>query len=281
MRLRQFEPFVIADYEADKAPYPRHTHNYFEIIYIYKGYGEHSLNKGSFTYSSGDIFLLTPGDCHQMTVKKRTRFVYLKFKEGYFHHPLLHPDTFTTQVEPVMRNSLLRETKLQLTRQDKAVLKKTIDIILSEYQTAGTEPSVVIPYQLLTIIALAKKQLQKTMTPQQAIATGGEVDEQLLSFIHRHIYTPERLQIKSIAGNFNIAASYFGAYFKRRFGIGYKAYVDDYRLSLIVQRVQHGQQKLKNIAAEFGLVDASHLSKLFKEQKNASPRQFGRKKGMS
>ena len=104
-RLRQFEPFILTDFEVEEYPFPRHNHTYYEIIYIYHGSGRHCLNTNEFDYQPGDLFLLTPEDNHYFIVEQKTRFVFLKFTDSFFYNQRhTSPGFFDREVEPVMRN---------------------------------------------------------------------------------------------------------------------------------------------------------------------------------
>jgi AraC-like DNA-binding protein len=272
-RLRQFEPFILTDFDVDVYPLPRHNHTYYEIIYIYHGSGRHCLNSSNFSYQQGDLFLLTPEDNHYFVVEEKTRFVFLKFTDSFFYNQRhTSPGFFDREVEPVMRNKFLQEIKPELTLSDKIFLKSIIDNVTAINTPSADETAAIVFYQLLSIIEMVKKVLAKQeYNPQHSLQRN---NEQLLSFIHQHIYTPELIQIKSISENFNISAAYFGAYFKRNFGINYREYLNQYRINLIERRLINSKLTLKEIASEFGLVDESHLSRYFKNQKKLSPRAY-------
>lgn len=272
-RLRQFEPFIVSDFELDVYPLPRHNHTYYEIIYIYRGCGIHCLNNNNFNYQAGDLFLLTPEDNHYFVIEQTTRFVYLKFTDSFFYNQrYASPGFFDREVEPVMRNKYLQETKPELTHAEKQFLKSIIDNITAMKTPSADETAAIIFYQLLSIIEMVKKALAKHAFKPKF--TSPKSNEQLLSFIHQNIYTPELVQIKTIAENFNISPAYFGAYFKRNFGISYRGYLNQYRINLIERRLTNSSLTLKEIAFEFGLTDESHLSRYFKNQKKLSPRAY-------
>lgn len=272
-RLRQFEPFILSDFELEEYPLPRHNHTYYEVIYIYHGSGQHCMNSNTFNYQAGDLFLLTPEDNHYFVIDQKTRFVFLKFTDSFFYNQRhTSPGFFDREVEPVMRNKFLQEIKPELTATDKAFLKSIIDNITSIKTPSSGDTAAMVFYQLLSIIEMVKNALGRHVHPPHYFLQ--KDNEQLLSFIHQHIYTPGRVQIKTIAENFNISPAYFGAYFKRNFGISYREYLNHYRISLIERRLVNSRLTLKEIAAEFGLVDESHLSRYFKIQKKLSPRAY-------
>src|SRR5581483_3373358 len=101
--------------------------------------------------------------------------------------------------------------------------------------------------------------------------------QQMLAYIHEHIYDPEKCKIKNVSRHFNISASYFGDFFKRNFAISYRDYIHQYRTSLIEKRILSGKLSMKQISQEFGFSDESHFSNYFKKRTSRRPVSY--KKG--
>lgn len=76
-KLNQFDTLVIDEFEEDKFHLPRHSHTYYEIIYIIKGKGIHRLNNNLLPYKSGDLFVLSTDDEHYFDIKQTTRFFFI------------------------------------------------------------------------------------------------------------------------------------------------------------------------------------------------------------
>nr|WP_314896185.1 AraC family transcriptional regulator [uncultured Flavobacterium sp.] len=272
-KLNQFETLVIDEFEEDKYHLPRHSHTYYEIIYIIKGSGIHQLNKNLLPYQSGDLFVLSTDDEHYFDIKKTTRFFFIKFTDTYFNsNKKLACDEFLLNTpENFMRNKSLKENVLKLDPTCASILKNTIDNIRAYNSKANISTSPIAFYQILSIFGLIKESLQQ----QNIKITGSGIDnDQIISYIHQNIYNPKLVQIKTIAEHFNISQSYFGTYFKRNFSITYRDYINNLRTKLIEKRISNNQMPIKQIAYEFGFTDESHLSNYFKKQRNMKPSDF-------
>ena len=272
-KLKQFDTLVVHEFEESVFHLPVHSHTYYEIVYIFKGCGIHHLNNNQLSYKGGDLFLLSPDDEHYFEIKKTTRFAFIKFTDSYFTNKThLSPDAFlVTKPETMMRHKLLKEVKLVLDEPCKTILHNTIENIVAYNCRADVATSPLVYYQVLSVFGLIKEAIAKL---DIRIDDGVPDKEALISFIHQHIYEPDRIQVKHIAAHFNIAANYFSAYFKRNFGISYREYVNSYRTKLIEKRITTGQQTLKQISAEFGFTDESHLSHFFRKRHQVSPVSF-------
>lgn len=269
-KLNQFDTLVIDEFEEDKYHLPRHSHTYYEIIYIIKGSGIHQLNKNLLPYQAGDLFVLSTDDEHYFDIKKTTRFFFIKFTDTYFNsNKKLACDEFLLNTpENFMRDKSLKENVLKLDSICASILKNTIDNIRSYNSKANISTSPIVFHQILSIFGLIKESLQQ----QNIKITGSGIDnDQIISYIHQNIYKPKLVQIKNIAAHFNISESYFGTYFKRNFAISYREYCNKLRTQLIEKRIINKQLSMKQIAYEFGFTDESHLSNYFKKQRNLKP----------
>lgn len=270
MKKIQFDTLAIDEFEEDKFHLPKHSHTYYEIIYIIKGSGIHHLNKNLLPYQAGDLFVISTDDEHYFDIKKTTRFFFIKFTDTYFNsNKKLACDEFLLNTpENFMRNQSLKESVLKLDKNCASILKNTIDNLRTYNSKADISTSPIAFYQILSIFGLIKESLQQ----QNIKITGSGIDnEQIIAYIHQNIYNPKLVQIKTIAEHFSISQSYFGSYFKRNFDISYREYCNQLRTQLIEKRILSRQLSMKQIAYEFGFSDESHLSNYFKKKRNLNP----------
>lgn len=274
-KLNQFETLVIDEFEEEKFRLPCHGHTYYELIYIVKGEGMHHINHNLIPYKDGDLFAISPNDEHYFDIQSSTRFVFIKFTDSYFSSKknLATDDLLLNTPENIMRERLLKETVLNLDEPCRTILKNTVANITAYNCRKDVSASPIVFYQILSIFGLIKEAMKSMELPAQ----GCNFDnKQIIAYIHQNVYDPSMVQVKTIAGHFNIAQSYFSAYFKRNFGMTYRDYINNLRTQLIEKRIAGRNMPIKQIAHEFGFTDESHLSNYFKKRKNIKPSDFGR-----
>lgn len=273
MKRKQFEPLEIDTFETTIYPFPRHSHTYYELVYISKGIGNHCINEIMIPYKAGDLFLISPDDEHFFDIKKSTNFCFIKFNDAYFQdNKHLSPDhLLIASPTEIMRNHLLKEEKLIFEEPCKTILRKTVENIFlySDYNRISSSP--IVFFQVLSLFGLIREASSKINI---RIDNGVPQNDDLISYIHHHIYAPEKIRIKNISEHFNISKTYFSAYFKRNFDVSYRDYITDYKLKLIERRIQSGQMTMKQIAYEFGFTDESHLTNYFKNLNKMNPSNF-------
>jgi AraC-like DNA-binding protein len=275
MKLNQFDSLLLDEFTADEYPLPLHSHTYYELIYIVSGQGVHRLNDNLLDYTEGDLFVLSPDDTHHFDIHSTSHFIFIKFTDSYFSSKknLYTDDMLTNTPEQFMREKLLKENVLELDEPCRTILKNTVNNITAYNCRKDIASSPIVFFQVLSIFGLIKEALAKMQGEVQSL---GVDNKQVISYIHQNIYNPADIQIKAIAGHFNIAPTYFSAWFKRNFKMTYRDYVNNLRTKLIEQRIKNRNMPIKQIAHEFGFTDESHLSNYFKKRNNIKPSAFGK-----
>lgn len=260
-RYRQYQPVLISDFEVAEWHHPVHRHNHYELIYIKKGRGTHVINQVTHPYQAGNVFLLGPEDDHYFEIRTSTRFVYLKFTDPYLHKDLSGTNYSWQKLEYLIKSRETHAAGFILTPEDQHTVDQLFNVVIAlKHDTTHNEQ--LIWLQLLAIAAI----LQRNMPELKTAGNRSKDMQAVFCYLHKHIYTPEKLRASVIATNFNTTADYIGPYFKRNTGITLRDYIRDYRKVLINQRITSGKYSLKEIAAEFGLTDESHVKKIVSPQ---------------
>ncbi|SDK02599.1 AraC-like ligand binding domain-containing protein [Catalinimonas alkaloidigena] len=275
-RYKQFESLKVEDFELDRWTHPLHNHNHFELIYIARGRGTHHINGLGNPYQRGDLFLLGPEDEHEFRIEERTRFIYFKFTRLYLQDSadLQLPVHWNRDVDHLLWTTQTQMKKCSLLRSehDTQLAENLMEMISAEYQRQALHHQRMIFQLFSLLITLIKRNHVPPGTPP-AESAPSETSE-MLDYIERHIYEPSQLTLKSLADHFHYSPHYFGILFKNQVGTTLRDYVGHYRLKLIEQRLRYSHDSLKQIAAEFGFFDESHLNKFFKKSHGQNPSDF-------
>ncbi|MDR8393773.1 AraC family transcriptional regulator [Aliifodinibius sp. S!AR15-10] len=272
-RYVQFEPFMIEDFETDHWDHLKHRHNHFEIIFIMHGSGKHIVDDHEMTYKDGDLFLLRPEDSHEFRVDRMTRFIYFKFTQLYVSNNKLQvPEHWNREVDLLLRKSLVSHSSLLNSAEDIGMTRNLMEMISGECRRSSARYREII-FQLFSVILTLIKRNQPQ--PYQNFEEDDTSKiESILYYIECNIHDPDALSGKKIAEEFYLSPNYIGSFFKRNTGVTLSGYISEYRYKLIEQRLRYSRDSLKQIAADFGFFDASHLNKFFKKHAGESPSDY-------
>lgn len=269
-RYVQFEPFIIEDFETNHWNHPRHRHNHFEIIFIMHGSGKHIVAEHEMDYRGGDLYLLRPEDSHEFRVQQTTRFIYFKFTQLYVSRNNFQvPEHWNREVDLLLRKSQISHGSLITSARDIEMIRKLMEIISEECSHSSARYREII-FQLFSVVLTLIKRNQPQ--PYEGFEKGDSSKiESVLYYIECNIHDPDALSAEKIAGEFYLSPNYIGSFFKRNMGVTLNDYISEYRYKLIEQRLRYSRDSVKEIAADFGFFDGSHLNKFFKKHTGENP----------
>ncbi len=261
-RYKQFVPILISDFEVSDWTHPSHNHNHYELIYIKQGTGYHNINSNTSRYTDGSVYLLGPDDEHAFKIEKKTHFVYLKFTDIYLYQDELIFSGLH-DLEYLIKSRKTHSSSFVFNDKDQVTLSLVFEVMLSMKNEVFRNERL-IWMQVLMLAHILQRNMPEIRSNQHRT----KEMQAVFCYIHKNIYDPTQLKAQIMAEHFNFTKDYMGPYFKKNTGMTIRDYVNDYRLTLIKRRIDVGAYSLKQIAAEFGLTDESHASKLLKKNSN-------------
>ncbi|MGJ5640561.1 AraC family transcriptional regulator [Formosa sp. S-31] len=269
-RYKQFNSLVVADLETDIWNHPLHNHNHFEIIYIMKGSGVHQLNGLSMPYKKGHLYVLGPEDEHEFQIEKRTRFIYVKFTNFYLDtKDVDNPGEWNRTIDAILKSRNCKNGNILKLNNDIKHVNLLMTLIADEYEKTDLLGRRIIFQHFKALVLIIKRNLDcdGNISERKPQANSTEA---LLEYIALHIYQPKFLTKQRIAEAFHLSPNYIGIYFKDKVGTSLKEYIQEYRFSLLEQRLKNGQRSSKQLVLDFGFTDESHLHKFVKRQSGKS-----------
>jgi AraC-like DNA-binding protein len=272
---------TISHFVSREWQHPVHNHNHFELIFIHRGKGAHCLSGMCYAYEGSSLFLLAPCDYHLFKIEEETEFTFLKFTNVYMQgvgNPAYRQAGVQLQHQ---WNQGMDEILIQMRQQNKPLLQSVQDaakmdavvrLIVQEWEGSKTEANEAIFFLIQALLGMVRRNLQATL-PQGPAKHAGKVT-QLLNYLHSHIHSFEHTQLVHLAAQFNYSKNYLGAFFKEQTGMTLRDYVNQYKLHIMENKLQHSSLSIKEISHEMGFTDLSHFNKFFKSHKGMSPSAF-------
>ncbi len=278
-----FSEIDILTREVNKSSSSLHKHHYFELIYVLSGNGTHIINSNHFTFTKGDLFLLTPDDAHTFKITTPTEFCIIDFTKTFFsknsfrNEEKMNVPEFFKKLEYIFHNH--HSIEGSLTAQTKQpILKPLILQLLKEAKSGKHFTDIIKQNIILLLLHLVARIIQERPSAGTNVKKSKANIHEIISFIQHNIYDNEQLRISSIASEFNKTPDYLNRYFKAETGITLKEYIIHYKLNLIKTRLVYSTLTISEIANEMNFTDESHLNKTFKKQFGITAKQFRKSK---
>lgn len=266
--------FNVFELDLEFWEYPRHTHNFFELIFIVSGNGIHKLNDSSFEYNNGDVFLLTPNDEHAFVVKERTVFGYLKFTEQIFLEKteLVSDLKWRKQLDAVILHSSSIPGSIIKNELDRESIFQLFQILKKEFKN----PSDYGRSILLELFGALLMIISRNISNNNITTTFSEKDRvnAILAYIRQNVLNKERIKISEIANEFFMSPNYVSVFIKKHAGISIQQYVIQTKIKMAERLLKQTGLTITEIAQKMSFTDSSHFTKIFKKYNGNTPKVY-------
>ena len=272
-----FEPYEIEYKELDECPVGSHRNTFFELVYIVKGQGTHCVERNTFEYDPGTLFLLLPQHVHSFHVRERTSFVFIRFNDIYLKAQKVKSQhsnlgDWIQKLEYILESNYHLPGCVLHNRNDKPLVGALVDAVIRESVNQQEMHRELVQQLINTIITIVARNIRII----GATDTKKEKDHssEIIRYIHEQIPFPEKLRAGVIASHFNISPRYIHEYFRKHTGESLQQYINGYRLRLVETRLRYSTMRMSEIVDELGFTDESHLNRVFKKYRGMSPSAF-------
>ncbi|MBD1433566.1 AraC family transcriptional regulator [Sphingobacterium sp. DN00404] len=256
--------------KVDECPLRDRKFNFFEFVYVISGTGYHVDNGNRFAYHKGDMFLITPNDCHEFDLETTSEFMVMRFGENYINE---YQWKSIDHIECILYYASHLSGSVLINKED----AQMVDLLIQNLQQAIKHQSIynedLIRHLVNAIIVITGRNIAMVKPNGVSSNSDGRI-LQILDYIQENIRRPDLLKISVIADQFGISPTYLGSYFRKQCNESIQQYISSYRIRLIEHRLKFSDKRIHEIADEFGFADESHINKFFKRHKGMSLRNF-------
>lgn len=275
-RFNSFHSINVFTLELTEWEYELHKHNFFELILVESGTGNHQLNGIFFPYDPGDVFLLTPNDAHEFEIATKTKFIFLKFTEQVFLEKL--NTNKKTYWEIALKNVLHQfqnvASSIIFDDKDKTNLFSLMNIMLYEFKNTALFNNEVVLEIFGAVMTIVSRNLNQRKVSVKNYDKDSEKVNSILTYIRINTFDKEKMDIKNMASQFYMSANYISIFVKKHTGISIQQHIIQAKIKAAEKLLKQKRFTVTEIAERLGFNDASHFSKLFKKYRSVSPSRF-------
>jgi len=242
---------------------PLHRHSFYYILALQKGAGEHIIDFVPYKVTGNSVFLLRPGQVHQLTLKKQSTGYLVQFGEDFY-------PTLQKSPEPFKRSGHRNFCALDAGRSKK--LFSILAVMLEENDARQERYLDVIRAGLEMFFIELWRQCHQTAPADPTTGYIRERLEALLALIERHISTHK--EVAWYAGKLQLTSYQLNAATKTALGKTCSEVIDAHIVLEAKRHLLATSNQVKQIAGDLGYEDVSYFIRFFRKHTGYSPESF-------
>jgi AraC family transcriptional activator of pobA len=241
-----------------------HRHDFYYLLFLQKGKGIHEIDFTPYKIINRSIFLMRPGQVHQLNIKKGSSGFLIEFNPNFFHRS-----------EKTFLDALRKASNTNLCTPAETAFKKLQGILVAifqEYENKREGYHEVIKASLgiffIELIRNRKRSLSAGVTDLYK----QERLEELFMLIENHIST--RKEVSHYAQMLNLSTYQLNAISKTMLGKTCSELIIEQIILESKRYLLATSDQVNQIAYALGYEDASYFIRIFKKHTGFTPESF-------
>lgn len=242
-----------------------HRHNFYFVLALKNGHGKHEIDFTPYKVENRCIFIIRPGQVHQLTLKAGSAGYLLTFNAGFYHRD-----------ERGSNQALRRASKTNFCKVEPpafAKLYSSLTYIFEEYSHRKDGYKEIIKANLdIFFIELVRNRRGSNAASGNSNAYQQELLERFLDLLEAHIRTHK--QVSEYAEMLNVSLYQLNTITRTALGKTPSEIINEH---LILESRRHllaTSDQVSQIAYHLGYDDPSYFIRFFRKHTGYSPEAF-------
>jgi len=274
-RENMYQALEVYYEQVEVCPLRNRQFNFFELVYVISGEGYHAVNDNHIRFKIGDLFLITPQDCHAFDLEGMCEFMVIRFGEPYIKE---YQWKSIDHIECLLYYASHLSASVIINDEDKLLVAQLMQTLQQVLTVESMYQEDLVRHIVNATLVLAARNIAMIQVKPLSSTSDTKI-VQVLNYIQAHIREPELLKVAVVAERFGMSSTYLGSYFRKQCGESFQAYISAYKIRLIEHRLLFSEKRINEIVDEFGFADESHCNKFFKRHKQMSMSAYRKENG--
>lgn len=247
--------------------FPYHWHDDTEILFILRGEVEITIDNRTFLLKEGNIFIINRREFHLIKSTGESgpaQLMVLQIEMDYYSKFGLEPGELVFQLKYVREEGPGREAYNRL----RGILASLMNIVINKEEPADL---LMERHLLDLIIILTSHFTVPSLTPEEKKGEGRIME--IMAYVRENYNNPS-IGVEQIADAFYLNAQYLSRHFKDKLGVSLKKFIDMTRLNKSLHTLKSTEERILDVALQFGFPDAKAYYRVFKEVMAMTPAQY-------
>jgi len=246
-----------------------HRINFYAILYIIKGEGQHYIDFKSYNYQRGTIIFISKEQVHRFVKNPDRQAFFIIFTEGFLERSSMGS---ALMQKLSLYNYHFHHPVLQLQDGQMHVFTELIRRSREEYKIFKDELTAEIMQSVLRIFLLMAERVRKSTNPNPVV---GKYQTDFLQFhnlLQKHLL--QERKVKFYADTMNISPKTLNRLCHEVVKQPVKSYINDMLILEIKRLLTNTSLSIKEIAFKSGFQEPTNFVKFFKKSVKLTPAGF-------
>ena len=256
-----------------------HSHEFWEIAYVYEGEGIHHIANGeSSPVKEGTLILISPGIAHCITSPPEkkgcwVRVINILVKKEKMLEKLAQLSSLHEFDEYTLKRRLFQDKPLHLQMETTAQNIYNLFLVIAyESEHVGHGSELVIETSTLNLLLLILRQYEQSITMDKVTTTKKEIIDTLIKYIRSNYASPITLDF--LAAYVHLSPEYLSRYFKKCTGKNLSVYLTEVRIDHAKYLLRTSGLSISEIGIQCGFKSIGNFQKVFKRVAGMNASQY-------
>ncbi|HAK45221.1 MAG TPA: AraC family transcriptional regulator [Spirochaeta sp.] len=265
---------------SPQIPFPKHTHDFSELVIVYGGSGTHFTEGEKYIIRSGDVFILTGDRTHGYRDIDNLQLVNVIFNRNFLQNPAF-PDFDLGSIsgyhalftwEPRLRSEHRFKNRLRLEPVELAQVLRFVEKLEMELADAQPGYRAVSYAQFILLCGFLSRHYEAASSPKMKELSR---ISSVLNYMEENI--KRVVPISELTGIGGMSESTLLRLFHRTTGASPVEYHNRLKIEQVCRLLEKTDKTITEIAFELGFSDSNYLSRLFRKETGMPPKDWRRK----
>ncbi|MBQ4526725.1 MAG: helix-turn-helix domain-containing protein [Clostridia bacterium] len=248
-----------------------HTHDFVELIYVYKGRSTHIADNKKYTMNKGDLLFVNYSSTHSFVSEAGVEYVNIIIKPDYISESLSGIENafaLLTLSNFIEFSKIVNTAKCHMHFNDdeQITVEKLIELMEKEKDHSDAGSEVILRSTLDVFLTLVFRKMSLPLNEKMYL------NSELLEYIKNNC--GEMLTLKKISSMCYYNSSYFSRAFKNFCGRSFVAYLTWCRMERACDLLINTELKVELIMEKCGFTNRTAFFKKFYNYTGLSPLQY-------
>lgn len=237
-----------------------HWHGFVELEFFIDGTGTHKYNNSTFQIKSGDVWVLSTDDSHQLDLHKGMKSVNIA----------VNPDILHDKLKKHL--SIFHPLHCNFNKEEALAFSEKVDILWNEQEQQNilsrVKANAIINDMLVDVVR--KAALDNTLSNNHFANNG--VANNMLKYLQANFKND--ISLPELASEFSFTPNYCGQILKKATGISFNDYLNNLRVKYACELLLSTDLSIQNIAFDSGFHSVEYFYATFKKFYGITPAKY-------